>query len=47
MIAGLPVAREVFRMVVPDADFRALVTDGDAVVGGAILAEIEGRRAGY
>ena len=46
VIAGLPVAREVFRMVVPDADFRALVTDGDAVVGGAILAEIEGPARG-
>jgi nicotinate-nucleotide pyrophosphorylase (carboxylating) len=46
VIAGLPVAREVFRMVVPDASFQALVTDGDAVASGAILAEIEGPARG-
>jgi nicotinate-nucleotide pyrophosphorylase (carboxylating) len=46
VIAGLPVAREVFRMVVPDARFRAVVTDGDAVTAGAILAEIEGPARG-
>jgi nicotinate-nucleotide pyrophosphorylase (carboxylating) len=42
VIAGLPVAREVFRMVVPDASFRAVVADSDAVTAGAILAEIDG-----
>src|SRR5208337_1665663 len=42
VIAGLPVAREVFRMVVPGASFRALIADGDAVTAGAILAQIDG-----
>ena len=37
VIAGLPVAREVFRMVVPAAHFRALIADGDAVNAGTIL----------
>lgn len=46
VIAGLPVAREVFRLVVPDARFRALIADGDAVPGGAILAEIDGPAQG-
>ncbi len=42
VIAGLPVVREVFRMVVASASFRALVTDGDEVAAGAIVAEIDG-----
>lgn len=46
VIAGLPVAREVFRIVVPDASFRPLAADGDAVAGGAIIAEIEGPARG-
>jgi nicotinate-nucleotide pyrophosphorylase (carboxylating) len=46
VIAGLPVAREVFRMVVPDASFRALIADGDAVAAGAILSEIDGPARG-
>jgi nicotinate-nucleotide pyrophosphorylase (carboxylating) len=46
VIAGLPVACEVFRLVVPDASFRALITDGDAVTAGTILAEIEGPARG-
>ena len=46
VIAGLPVAQEIFRLVVPDASFRALVADGDAVTAGAILAEIEGPARG-
>jgi nicotinate-nucleotide pyrophosphorylase (carboxylating) len=46
VIAGLPVAREVFRMVVPNASFRALIADADAVVAGGILAEIEGPARG-
>jgi nicotinate-nucleotide pyrophosphorylase (carboxylating) len=46
VIAGLPVAREVFRMVVPDVRFRALVADGEAVAAGAILAEIDGPARG-
>jgi nicotinate-nucleotide pyrophosphorylase (carboxylating) len=46
VIAGLPVAREVFRMVVPEASFRAVVAEGDAVHAGAVLAEIEGPARG-
>jgi nicotinate-nucleotide pyrophosphorylase (carboxylating) len=46
VVAGLPVAREVFRRVVLDASFRALVADGDAVTAGAILAEINGPARG-
>jgi nicotinate-nucleotide pyrophosphorylase (carboxylating) len=46
VIAGLQVAREVFRMAVPDASFRAPIADGDAVAAGAILAEIDGPARG-
>ncbi len=46
VVAGLPVACEVFRLVVPDADFRPLVADGDSVTSGAILAEIDGPARG-
>jgi nicotinate-nucleotide pyrophosphorylase (carboxylating) len=42
VIAGLPVAFEVFRMVAPGARFQNLVADGDAVEPGAVLAEIDG-----
>ncbi len=44
--AGLPVAAEVFRLVVPDARFHACVADGDAVEAGAVLAEMEGPAGG-
>jgi len=46
VMAGLPVAREVFRMVVPEAAFQASIADGDAVEAGAILAEISGPARG-
>jgi len=46
VIAGLPVAREVFRRVVPEAGFQSLIADGEAVASGAILAEIEGPARG-
>ena len=46
VVAGLPLAREVFRIVVPDASFRAVVWDGDSVAAGAVLAEIEGPARG-
>src|SRR6516225_7320062 len=42
VIAGLPVAREVFRRVVPEASFRSLVADGAAVGAGDVLAQIDG-----
>lgn len=46
VIAGLPVAREAFRIVGPDASFRPMAADGDAVTAGAIMAEIEGPARG-
>ena len=46
VIAGLPVAREVFRKVVPDASFRAHVADGVQVRAGEILVEIDGPARG-
>ncbi len=46
VVAGLPVAQEVFGLVVPEARFRAKVKDGDAVETGAVLAEIEGPAQG-
>ena len=42
VIAGLPVAREVFRIVAPDASFRALIADGATAGPGDVLTEIEG-----
>lgn len=46
VVAGLPVAREVFRLVVPDAGFRPLVADGETATTGAILAAIDGPARG-
>ncbi|SEH27752.1 carboxylating nicotinate-nucleotide diphosphorylase [Magnetospirillum fulvum] len=46
VVAGLPVAEESFRRVVPDARFTARVADGDRVAAGTVLAEIEGPARG-
>lgn len=46
VVAGLPVAQEAFRMVVPTAGFRPLIADGDAATAGTILAEIDGPARG-
>jgi len=46
VVAGLPVAAEVFRMVVPEARFTARAADGDEVAAGAVLAEMEGPARG-
>jgi nicotinate-nucleotide pyrophosphorylase (carboxylating) len=46
VVAGLPVAAEAFRMVVPEARFFARAADGDRVVAGTVLAEIEGPARG-
>jgi nicotinate-nucleotide pyrophosphorylase (carboxylating) len=46
VVAGLPVAREVFRQVVPDAHFVARAADGEQVGADAVLAEITGPAAG-
>ncbi|KIL96837.1 Quinolinate phosphoribosyltransferase decarboxylating [Paramagnetospirillum magnetotacticum MS-1] len=46
VIAGMPVAQEVFRLVVPEARFTAKVADGDKVEAGTVLAEMEGPARG-
>lgn len=46
VVAGLPVAAEVFAMVVPGAVFRAEAADGDEVAAGAVLATVEGPARG-
>ena len=46
VIAGMPVVEEVFRLVVPEARFTALVADGDKVEAGTVLAEMEGPARG-
>jgi len=42
VVAGLAVAREVFRQLDPSIQFTALVEDGTAVVAGQRIATIEG-----
>ncbi len=42
VIAGLPVAKEVFRQVDPRIRFTAQVADGQEVVPGELLAEVTG-----
>lgn len=46
VVAGLPVAAEVFRLVVPEARFTPRCADGDTVAAGAVLAEMEGPARG-
>lgn len=46
VVAGLPVAAEVFRLVVPEARFTPRVADGDPVTAGTVLAEMEGPARG-
>lgn len=46
VVAGMPVAQEVFRLVVPEARFTAKVADGDKVEAGTVLAEMEGPARG-
>jgi len=46
VVAGLPVAEESFRRVVPEARFTPRVADGDKVAAGTVLAEIEGPARG-
>lgn len=46
VVAGLPVAEESFRRVVPEARFTPRVADGDHVAAGTVLAEIEGPARG-
>lgn len=46
VVAGLPVAREVFRQVVPEAEFAAACEEGGAVAEGEVIAAIEGPARG-
>lgn len=46
VVSGLPVAAEVFKMVVPEARFTAKVADGQLVAAGTVLAEMEGPARG-
>jgi len=43
VIAGLNVARQVFKALDPEVIFRSEYEDGDSVTGGAEIADIEGR----
>lgn len=45
-VCGLDVAREVFAAVDPALRFEALVSDGERVAAGAVLARIEGSMRG-
>lgn len=42
VVAGLPVAERVFAKLDETLTFRALVNDGDAVIAGTPIAEVEG-----
>lgn len=46
VVAGLPMAAEVFRLVVPEASFTPLVADGNTVRPGAVIARMEGPAQG-
>lgn len=46
VVAGLPMAAEAFRMVVPEARFTPRVSDGEEVAAGTVLAEMEGPARG-
>lgn len=46
VIAGLPLAEEIFRTVVPEARFTPRVADGDKVAAGGVIAEMEGPAEG-
>ncbi len=46
VVAGMPFAKLVFDVVVPDAVFTPLVKDGDKIGPGAILARMEGPARG-
>jgi nicotinate-nucleotide pyrophosphorylase (carboxylating) len=43
VVAGLPVAREVFRQLDAELEFDARHSDGDLVPAGALLAAVRGR----
>ncbi len=45
VLAGLPVAVEVFRRLAPDADITEQAADGDTLKAGAVIARLEGPAA--
>ncbi|HEX5411446.1 MAG TPA: carboxylating nicotinate-nucleotide diphosphorylase [Terriglobia bacterium] len=45
VVAGLPVAAEVFRMLEPDYEWNAVISDGTRVSAGEPLARVEGKAA--
>jgi nicotinate-nucleotide pyrophosphorylase (carboxylating) len=45
VVAGLPVAAEVFRLLEPDYEWKAVTSDGTAVLAGERLAIAEGKAA--
>lgn len=42
IIAGIPVAKLVFQVVDPELEFRSFAQDGDSVVKGTVIIEVEG-----
>ncbi|MBC7104857.1 MAG: carboxylating nicotinate-nucleotide diphosphorylase, partial [Firmicutes bacterium] len=42
VVAGLPVAEQVFRCLASDVEFRALVPEGREVASGEVIAEVAG-----
>ncbi|RDJ20507.1 carboxylating nicotinate-nucleotide diphosphorylase [Bosea caraganae] len=42
VVAGLPFAREAFRQIDPSLRFEAMLSDGDRLVPGTIVARVEG-----
>ncbi len=46
VVAGLPIAEEVFRIVVPEARFKARVKDGERIGASQVIAEVEGPARG-
>jgi nicotinate-nucleotide pyrophosphorylase (carboxylating) len=45
VVAGLPVALEVFKRLAPDADITLEAADGDKISAGAVIARLEGAAA--
>jgi nicotinate-nucleotide pyrophosphorylase (carboxylating) len=46
VLAGLPLAHEAFRQLVPDLAWRPRAAEGDRVPKGGIIAEVEGNARG-
>src|SRR5438552_16702061 len=42
VVAGVPIAREIVRLVDPEVEFRSLADDGTSAATGTPLAEIQG-----